>query len=110
MSALSQTITKLLPIWLVLGIILIIVLLYIKQTQRAKLTLENWLNQNDFQLTSVERRFFRKGPYLLKSRKGQVIFRISIVNNQHEENIAWVKCGSYFKGAAFSDAIDVTFD
>ena len=45
-----------------------------------------------------------------KSSKAQVIFRIYLANNADEEKIAWVKCGSYFKGAAFSDDIDVIFD
>jgi len=110
MSSLSQTIARLLPIWAVLGIILLVVLLHIKQTQQAKLTLETWLNNNGFQLTLVQRRFFRKGPYLWRSSSGQVIFRISIVDRQHQKKTGWVRCGSYFKGAAFSDAIDVIFD
>ena len=45
-----------------------------------------------------------------KSSKAQVIFRIYFTNNEDEEKIAWVKCGSYFKGAAFSDDLEVIFD
>ena len=110
MSEFGLILTKLLPLWAISGIILVIILLHIKQTQRSKVNLEIWLNNNQFRLISVERRYLRRGPYLWKSSKGQVIFRISLANNENEEKIAWVKCGSYFKGAAFSDDIDVIFD
>ena len=110
MSEFGLILTKLLPLWAIAGIILVIILLHIKQTQRSKVNLEIWLNNNQFRLISVERRYLRRGPYLWKSSKGQVIFRISLANNENEEKIAWVKCGSYFKGAAFSDDLDVIFD
>ena len=106
----SLILTKLLPLWAISGIILVIILLHIKQTKRSKVNLEIWLNNNKFRLISIERRYLRRGPYMWKSSKAQVIFRIYLTNNEDEEKIAWVKCGSYFKGAAFSDDLEVIFD
>ena len=98
------------PLWAISGIILVIILLHIKQNKRSKVNLEIWLNNNQFRLIAIERRYLRRGPYLWKSSKAQVIFRIYLTNNEDEEKIAWVKCGSYFKGAAFSDDLEVIFD
>ena len=47
---------------------------------------------------------FRKCPYPW-SYGGQVVFRMVVIDEQKMERSGWVRCGSHFFSAAFSDDV-----
>jgi hypothetical protein len=71
--------------------------------------LDRWIIEKGYTLAHVERSHFQKGPFRWSSR-GQVIFRIKVLDKAQISRNGWVRCGSRFKGAAFSDDIEGILD
>ena len=97
--------------WLGLEIFCIglIVWLISRANIRAKASLRNWIDRHGYTLLNADRRIIRKGPYLWAS-SGQVVFRVTLLDSNQNSHMAWVKCGSYWKGAAFSDDVEGMLD
>ncbi len=77
--------------------------------RRSRIRLDTWANDNGYTLLKAERRSWRKGPYRWSS-SGQAIFRITVLDEDDEERMGWVCCGTWWKGAAFSDYVDGVLD
>jgi hypothetical protein len=75
---------------------------------RSHRSLQRWANENGYTLVSKKVSWtkipFRKGPYRWASEL-QIVFRVVVIDEQKKERSGWVRCGSYFKGAAFSDDV-----
>ena len=92
-----------------LGLFGVAIWLHRKAHTRSRRNLQRWVENQGCRLITAKRAWLRKGPYLVSGR-GQVIFRITILDKQAQERTGWVRCGSLFKGAAFSDAIEGVLD
>ena len=77
---------------------------------RARRSLERWVDDQGYSLVAGKLALFRKGPYTWTSSNAQMVFRITILDKQAQERTGWVRCGSRFKGVAFSDAIEGVLD
>jgi hypothetical protein len=75
---------------------------------RAKLLLEKWANENQYQLLHAEYRSIRRRPFLW-SAKGQAVYRVEIRDEQGNERTGWVRCGSWLLGV-FADEVKVKWD
>jgi hypothetical protein len=74
---------------------------------RAHRSIQRWADENGYILVSKKlswTRLFRKGPYRWAS-KNQMVFRVVVIDQQKMGRSGWVRCGSYFKGAAFTDVV-----
>ena len=72
---------------------------------RSNRSIQRWADENDYILVSKNlswTRLFRKGPYRWASNN-QMVFRVVVIDGQKVGRSGWVRCGSYFAGAAFSD-------
>jgi len=85
--------------------------LWYKRITRSDLLLQRWVKRNGYTLIKSKRAFLRKGPYgKFKSGRNHDIFRITVLDNQNSTHTGWVRCGSYFKGSAFSDDVEGVLD
>ena len=75
---------------------------------RSHRSLQRWANENGYTLVSKKVSWtkipFRKGPYRWASDL-QIVFRVVVIDEQKMERPGWVRCGSWLKGAAFSDDV-----
>ena len=95
--------------WKILSLTLIISwsLLSSKAWIRSHRSLQRWADENGYTLVSKKvswTRVFRKGPYRWASDH-QIVFRVVVIDEQKMERSGWVRCGSWLKGAAFSDDV-----
>ena len=70
-------------------------------------SLQRWANENGYTLVSKKvswSRAFRKGPYRWASDL-TMVFRVVVIDEQKMERFGWVRCGSWLKGATFSDDV-----
>ena len=75
-----------------------------KGSVRSRILLDRWIIDNGFTLVEYRTRFFRKGPYW-KASSGQRVLRVTVLDENNIERTGWVRCGSTFRGAAFSDDV-----
>ena len=75
---------------------------------RSHRSLQRWANENGYTVVSKKVSWttipFRKGPYRWASDL-QIVFRVVVIDEQKMERSGWVRCGSWLKGAAFSDDV-----
>jgi len=75
---------------------------------RSHRSLQRWANENGYTLVSKKVNWtkipFRKGPYRWASDH-QIVFCVVVIDEQKMERSGWVSCGSWLKGAAFSDDV-----
>ena len=75
---------------------------------RPKLLLQNWAEENRVQLTQVEFRPFRRGPFAWSSR-GQTVFRVEVCDRDGNHRSGWVRCGSMLLGI-FAKKVEAIWD
>ena len=96
-------------IWLDLVLIGVVGWMIWRWLRRSRIALETWVKDNTYVLLKAERRSWRKGPYRW-SNSGQAIFRITVLDEDKVERMGWVCCGTWWKGAAFSDYVEGVLD
>tara|TARA_B100000749_G_scaffold239701_1_gene199237 strand:- start:174 stop:515 length:342 start_codon:yes stop_codon:yes gene_type:complete len=85
--------------------------LWYKRITHSNLLLQRWVTKNGYILIKSKREFFRKGPYgKFKSGRNHDIFRITVLDSQNSSHMGWVRCGSFFKGSAFSNDVEGVLD
>jgi hypothetical protein len=75
---------------------------------RPRNLMQNWAEENGVQLTRVEFRPFRRGPFLWSSR-GQTVFRVEVCDREGNRRSGWIRCGSMLLGV-FAKQIEVKWD
>ena len=71
--------------------------------------LENWAAANGLELLSRENCWFFKGPYFLRSTRGQQVFKFQVKDREGRIRTGYARCGGFWFGT-LSDAIDVTWE
>jgi hypothetical protein len=93
------------PIVLV-SVLVIAVLSYMWSLTRSRKLLEQWAAGNGYNLLLAERRLFWLGPFWWHTSKGQVVFHVTVRDQEGRERSGWVRVGSHF-GGLFSDKTEV---
>lgn len=76
---------------------------------RSEALLKEWAEENELDIVTRQRRFFRRGPFLFTTSQGQDVYRVTVVDADGILRAGWVRCGGFFKGM-FSDNVDVRWD
>jgi hypothetical protein len=84
---------------LVLGGIALLGLYFYMFFTRSRSFVEKWAEEKGYQLLQAESRLFRRGPFFW-SGKGQMIYRVAVLDEQGREREGWVRCGHWFLGMA----------
>jgi hypothetical protein len=92
----------------VLAILAILAWYFSVYFSKSKRLLENWADENQYQLLHAEYRSIRKRPFLW-SAKGQAVYRVEIRDEQGNNRKGWVRCGSWLLGV-FANEVKVKWD
>jgi hypothetical protein len=93
------------PFLLVLAIFAVSITLQMKGNAKARSLIEEWAQQNTYQLLSTNWSFFG-GKFWFGRSKSQRVYRVSVRDIAGQTREADVKCGSYF-GGMLSEDLDV---
>lgn len=65
---------------------------------RSHSVLEQWADENGYEILHSEYRHFFRGPFFWTSSKGQTVYYVSVRVNSGELRSGWVRCGGWFLG------------
>lgn len=76
---------------------------------RSQSVLDQWADENGFEILHSEYRNFFRGPFFLTTSKGQTVYYVRIRDRQGVERAGWVRCGGWFLGL-MSDKAEVRWE
>ena len=99
----------LIPILGILAVIVLIITMTIWHFSRSRTVLEQWADENGYQILHSEYRNFMKGPFFWTTSEGQTVYHVTVRLNSGEVRTGWVKCGGWMLGL-WSDKAEVRWD
>lgn len=92
-------------------IIGIIVFFWWVTLQQGNTIVQNWANENAFELLEARYCYFFLGPFFLRTTKSQNVYRILIRDRKSGEiRSGWARVGNWFWGVLGSNEIKVIWD
>jgi hypothetical protein len=76
---------------------------------RSRSVLDQWADENGFEILHSEYRHMRLGPFFWTSSKGQTVYYVHVRDQQGRERMGWVRCGGWFLGL-MSNKAEVRWD
>jgi hypothetical protein len=76
---------------------------------RSEAILQRWADQNGFHIIDRRPRLWFKGPFFWTTSRSQVVYSVTVEDNQGRRRTGWVRCGGWFFGL-LSDHVDVRWD
>jgi hypothetical protein len=76
---------------------------------RSSSLLEQWARRHGYRILSQEYCYFFKGPFFWTSSKDQVVYYVTVEDEEGRQRKGWVRCGGYFLGL-LSDNVEVRWD
>lgn len=76
---------------------------------RSNTVLEQWAEDNDFELLSHEYCHFMQGPFFWTTSKGQAVYYVKVRTSSGHVRSGWVRCCGFFLGL-LSDAAEVRWE
>ncbi len=92
-----------------IGFIVVAVLLVWWHYRRSASLLEQWARRHRYRILSQQYCYFFKGPFFWTSSKDQVVYRVTVQDEEDRERTGWVRCGGYFFGL-LSDNVEARWD
>ena len=65
---------------------------------RAREILTRWAEENGYEIVSLERCWFWKGPFFFWSSKSQEVHYVTVRTQDGQLRRGWVRCGGWFWG------------
>lgn len=60
--------------------------------------LERWAQENGYQIVGKERRYLRRGPFLLGTTRSQAVFYVEVIDTAGRQHRGWVRVGAWWWG------------
>jgi len=92
-----------------LAFVALVIMLWVLHFSRAKSILEQWAEENGYEILSSERRWFG-GTFWWRRSRGQEVYYVTIRTPAGQIRKGWVRCGGWFGGVLFSNQADVEWD
>ena len=100
---------SLIVIVILAAVITFVVVMIFWTLTRSQTILDQWADQNEFEILDADFRWFWRGPFFWRCSKGQTVYRITITDSDGEIRQGWVRCGSFWLGI-WTDRADVKWD
>jgi hypothetical protein len=71
---------------------------------RSAAILQNWADENGFEILEKSHRFIFKGPFFFRTTDKQVVYRVTVRDKSGNAYTGWVACGSWWFGLLSSKA------
>ena len=65
---------------------------------RSRSVLEQWADEQGFEILSSEYRNFARGPFFWTSSQGQTVYFVTVRDGGGRVRSGWVRCGGWFSG------------
>jgi hypothetical protein len=88
----------------IVACIAIIILIYIWEFKRSGEILQQWADENDFEIIHREYRTTFRGPFSWTTTKSQTVYFVQVCDRNGRERSGWVRCGSWFWGLSSNTA------
>ena len=72
---------------------------------RARSILEQWAEENGYEILDREHRWLRMGPFWWRKGKGQEVYYVTIRTSEGQVRRGWVRCGGWFLGILSNSAV-----
>ena len=92
----------------VLFIILLPLVIFL-HISRSRNLLGKWAETSGYKIVSAERRWLRRGPFFWFTSDSQVVFYVTVEDEQKNIRNGYVRIGGWFLGL-FSDKTEVRWD
>lgn len=69
---------------------------------RTRPHLRSWEDRSGFLIVGKQRRWLRVGPFLATASRQQVVYRLTLLDEDSRRRTAWACCGSWWGGVVFS--------
>ncbi len=76
---------------------------------RSRSVLEQWAEENGFEILQSEYRNVTRGPFFWTTSRGQTVYYVRVRDPQGMERTGWVRCGGWFLGL-MSDKAEVRWE
>ena len=76
---------------------------------RSRSILENWADQNGYQILERDYRNFFKGPFFWVCSRQQTVYHVKVRDREGRVRSGWVRCGGWFTGL-WSDKAEVRWE
>jgi hypothetical protein len=86
-----------------------VAVLWVNHFSRARSILQQWADENAYEILASERRWFGRTFWWRKS-KGQEVYYVTIRTPAGQIRRGWVRCGGWLGGVFFSNQADVEWD
>jgi hypothetical protein len=90
-------------------VVVLAILLVAWHFHRSRSCLEQWAEQNGFEILESQYRNLFKGPYFWTSSRAQTVYRVKVRDHQRNVRSGWVRCGGWFSGLC-SDKTEVRWE
>jgi hypothetical protein len=70
--------------------------------RRSRELVDKWVTANAYTVLAIERRYFRAGPFIWRSR-GPEVFHVLVRDARGEQRGAYVRTGGWFLGQLSED-------
>lgn len=71
-------------------------------------SLRHWAIKNEFELVKYKQLWFGAGPFFYKGvSRNQTVYSVTVRDRHGNDKSGWVRVGSWWWGALFSDKVDV---
>jgi hypothetical protein len=82
-------------------ILLLVSWLYFRsRVKKALMAVKGWIEENNYNISSIQTRWLRRGRVFLTSSPLHVVFRSRITDSNSNEKWCWIRVGTYFRGLA----------
>ncbi len=89
-------------LWLLFIVVALLIPLLRWHFRRSRELVDKWATANAYTILAIERRFFRAGPFIWRSR-GQEVFHVLVRDARGEQRGAYVRTGGWFLGQLSED-------
>jgi hypothetical protein len=76
---------------------------------RSRSVLEQWADENGFEILHSEYRNLVRGPFFWTTSRGQTVYYVRVRDSNGLVRSGWVRCGGWFLGL-MSDKAEVRWD
>jgi len=85
-------------------------LIIVAQSQRGVSMLDAWAKDNNLTILRADRCYLWPGPFLFRTNRGTVVYRITARDAEGHHRTGYARCGSYWLGMWFSNSVTVEWD
>ena len=99
--------SEMILVYTAIAILMVVSMTY--SSNRSRRILQEWADENGYQLLNAKYAYFFKGPFFWTSSKSQTVYRVQVRDADGRTRNGWLRCGSWMLGL-WSNQTQVRWD